>query len=401
MTAGIYISSLWSSKSRQWISGRLGWTKKLKALPVKEHTRIWFHTASLGEFEQARPVIEQLKEQQPDIEIILTFFSPSGYSMRKDYPLASVFYLPADLPGHAKKWLRLVQPDMAVFVKYDLWAGFLKNVLSKQIPAYLISANWIPGSIFQSWSFPPVNALLKKFNAIFFQNGNYVAYFKSKGFENIHVAGDTRIDRSLALPKESIHKIPDVLKDAGPFDLVAGSTWSTDETLLQEVITTLQLKVLLVPHEVTETTLQRITKLFANISVRLSDIEAGNPVPSVILVDQVGILSALYSLGRIAYVGGGFGAGIHNTLEPMAHQKPVIFGPKFQKFPEAVEVVKAEGAWTISNASELRSLLEELLRPGIAETAGKKGYAFLTQNQGATDKVTGYILDSIPFPIKE
>ncbi len=399
--AGIRFSTLWNAKSRLWINGRKEWYQRLLSHPSKKTTRIWFHASSLGEFEQARPVIEKLKERKPEIEIILTFFSPSGYEIRAGYPHASVFYLPADLPGNAKKWISILQPDFAVFVKYDLWPGYLKELAKAEIPAILVSAHWTRLGFFNSWSLPPVNALLKKFKKIFLQAGDDIAFFSQKGFTNLGVTGDTRIDRSLELPIEAFNRIPDILRESGPFDLVAGSTWPPDEKIILEAIDQLDLRVLLAPHIVSEENLRRLVNSFPFPVARFSEMKSPDMESRVVIVDSIGILSFLYSIGKVAYVGGGFGSGIHNTLEPMAHRKPIIFGPSYKRFPEAIEMINKKGAISVTNTSELIKAIKHFQISTESEKAGNTSIEYLHKNAGASDIVTNYILDSIPFSTKK
>ncbi|MBK9981502.1 MAG: 3-deoxy-D-manno-octulosonic acid transferase [Saprospiraceae bacterium] len=394
---GIRISSIWNQKSKQWIEGRKNWLSKINQLPQKSEYRIWFHVASLGEFEQARPVIEKIKDVRPGTEIILSFFSPSGYELKKDYSFASVLYLPADLPGNAKKWLNIVQPDFAVFVKYDLWPGYLRALSTSGIPAILFSANWIPSKRFDSWSNPLTKNLLKKFKFIFLQRSTHLNLFRSMGFNNIGVAGDTRIDRSLKLPLEIAQRMPAVFTSLGKFDLVAGSTWPEDEDILIEVIKTLDLKVMIAPHDVSESNINRLLKKVEGSSIRLSELSANHHDPKIVIIDSIGLLSVLYSLGQIAYIGGGFGKGIHNTLEPMAHAKPVIFGPHYHKFPEAVDMLLLKGAWSVRSAHDLLIVVNELRKPGVSELAGSVCSHYMEENAGATSIVTDYILKSIPY----
>ncbi len=394
---GIRISALWNHKSKQWVQGRKHWVDKINNLPKKSEFRIWFHVSSLGEFEQARPVIERIKELRPETEIILTFFSPSGYEMKHNYELASVMYLPADLPGNAAKWLDIVDPDFAVFVKYDLWPSYLKSLLKKQIPSILISAHWLPDQGFNSWSNPLTINLLKNFKMIFLQRDEYLETFKSKGFKNIKVAGDTRIDRTLRLPEEVQNKIPKELLNLDRFDIVAGSTWPADEELLIEAITKLNLKAIIAPHDVSISNIDRLFEKIKVPAVRFSELKFNIGDIKVIVIDSIGLLSVLYALGNIAYIGGGFGKGIHNSLEAMAHGKPLIFGPHYQKFPEAVDMVALRGAWSIKNEHDLILILDQLRIPGKAEEAGEIAKQYLKAHSGATDIVTDYILKSIPY----
>jgi len=394
--AGIYVWSFWNKKADQWVSGRKNWVSQLQKLPAKKNQRIWFHVSSLGEFEQARPVIEKLKEKKNDLDIILTFFSPSGYTIRSTYSNANVYYLPADIPGNAARWIDLVKPDFAVFVKYDLWPGYLRALAKRKIPTVLISAHWKPSQKFSSWNLPPTRALLYGFRQIFLQQADDVDYFQRKGFQNLSIAGDTRIDRSLQLPLEAASKIPDALKAIPPFDLVAGSTWPPDEKRIAEAIQQLNLRLLIAPHDTSEESIERLVNTFPFQVTKLSSYKVGDPLPKVIIVDSIGLLAYLYSLGKIAYVGGGFGAGIHNTLEPMAHGKPLIFGPAFGKFPEAVDMIKEKAAISISTTDELIQTLNHFNLSDNAERAGAIAYRYLVDHRGASDQVVNYIVGSIP-----
>jgi 3-deoxy-D-manno-octulosonic-acid transferase len=256
---GIRISAIWNQKSQHWLSGRKNWDSDLKKIPLKNDFRIWFHVSSLGEFEQARPVIEKIKELRPGTEIILSFFSPSGFLQKHDYPFATVTYLPADLPGNAKKWIQMIDPDYAVFTKYDLWPGYLKALSDKKIPAILISANWIPGG-FNSWSNPLIKGFLKEFKMIFLQRKEHLTTIQNIGFPNTQVSGDTRIDRSLELPAEVEARIPEKLKAYGHFDLIAGSTWPDDEKILSDAIHHMSLKTIIAPHNVSADNIDRLIK---------------------------------------------------------------------------------------------------------------------------------------------
>lgn len=395
VVGGIRISCLWSEKSRNWIEGRKDWEKKLNLLP-KDGPRIWFHVSSLGEFEQARPVIEKLKARNSKIDILLTFFSPSGYLIRAGYPLANVQYLPADLPGNAGSWIEAVRPDLAVFVKYDLWPGYLKALDDHQIPSILFSAHWTPGAIFASHNIAPTRTLLRKFKQIFLQQGDDLNFFREKGFTNLSAAGDTRIDRSLDLPAEAASRIPGFLMYAGPFDLIAGSTWPADEKLIKEAIIELNLRAIVAPHDVSEANIRRLADYFPSPVIRLSEMKVDGHRPKVVIVDNIGLLNVLYTLGKIAYVGGGFGSGIHNTLEPMAHGKPILFGPKFTRFPEAVEMVRLKSAIPVKDTLTLVKSILHFLEPGVSEAAGQVAFNYLVKNSGASDNVTNYIMESIP-----
>ncbi len=396
----IRLSSLWNKKSRLWLSGRNNWKKDVAKISFSGAPRIWFHVSSLGEFEQARPVIENLKSQHPQTDIILTFFSPSGFTIRKNYQFAEVKYLPADLPGNASYWIEHIRPDLAVFVKYDLWPGFLSALEKKNIPAILISAHWQPGKLFGSWSVPLTTLYLKKFRRIFLQRSEYVSYFNQQGFENVSVAGDTRIDRSLALPLEADTKIPGLLQTFSLYDMVAGSTWPEDENLICDIVNTSAFRIIIAPHDISSS---RISGLVSKLNVKyskLSELKKEDDAAQVLVVDSIGLLAYLYKSGKVAYVGGGFGKGIHNILEPMAFGKPVIFGPLYEKFPEAVDAVRNGNGLTIMNTQDLKIALLQLEDPELLSRLGSASRNYLEEHSGASARVTNYILDSIPFPEK-
>ena len=398
MHVGIRISSFWNPKAAQWISGRKDWRKKIASLSEKHSTRIWFHVSSLGEFEQARPVIEELKRGNPEFEIILTFFSPSGYEIRKNYAPAKVFYLPVDLPGNAEHWISVIQPDLAVFVKYDLWPGFLHALIKHKLPFILISAHFRPGT-FSSWSIPPTSFLLKKANAIFLQNEQWIEKLKEKGFHNIRIAGDTRIDRTLMLANETDNQLSKEIIALPAFDLIAGSTWKEDEDYLIPVIEKLNLKVILAPHDISESNINRLLKQINVSAMRFSQWKEKIQDFQILVIDNIGMLAYLYSRGKIAYIGGGFGKGIHNILEPAAHHVPIIFGPKYYAFPEAESMFKSGAAVSIKDQAELENAIQ-LFSGKNGQSAGERAYAFLENNKGATQIITSYIRESIPFGSK-
>ena len=399
MVAGIRLSSIWNPKSARWIEGRKDWRKSIEALSLKSNPRIWFHVSSLGEFEQARPVIEKIKRERPAIEIILSFFSPSGFEIRKAYPFARVVYLPADVPGAAQDWLNAIRPDLAVFVKYDLWAGYLRELYRKNIPYVLISAHIKGGFGFHSWSTPPVKGLLKKAKMIFLQKETSMTTLRDKGFFHIRVAGDTRIDRALQLTNDAAHQLPATIRNLGTFDLIAGSTWPADEHILIPIIQQLNLRVIIAPHDIRPSNIDRLIKAIPVPAVKLSEIAHAKGNIRVLVVDNIGMLSMLYALGDVAYVGGGFGKSIHNILEPAAHGKPVIFGPRYHAFPEAEELVETGSAFAVRNTSELAERVS-YLQGKHGEEAGQKAWQYLHKNAGATEIVTSYLLESIPYTLE-
>lgn len=392
---GIHISSFWNKKSAQWLEGRKDWKKKLQQIPEKKNARIWFHVSSLGEFEQARPVIEEIKKRNVDIDIILTFFSPSGYAIRKDYALASVHYIPADLPGNAKLFLEQIQPDIAVFTKYDLWPGFINQLLRKKIRTVLISAHWSTDRTFASWNFPLTKTLLKRFDRIFLQDDTFINEIRNEGFHNLAIAGDTRVDRSLSLSGEVSTRLPETLRNTSNYDLVVGSSWPKDEELVLAAAEKLSLKVIIAPHDVSPSNIYRLTKELKLSYQLFSRFEEGVD-HQVLIMDSIGLLSVLYAAGDTAYVGGGFGKGIHNILEPASHGKPIIFGPNHTKFPEAIHLKKSQGAWSVNTKEELFEILGSLRDPDAKSIAGNRALDYLNEKAGATAIVSNYLMELLP-----
>ena len=397
MTGLIRLAAWWNPSARKWVDGRRDWRSSLAALPPKQGRRIWFHVASLGEFEQARAVIEGLREKRPDIDIVLTFFSPSGYEQRKNYPHARVCYLPADVPGNARQWIEGIAPDMVVFVKYDLWPGYVRAVVEQQVPALLIAAHWTPDQRMASWSNPLVRHWLKRFNRIFLQRGDHLEAFRAMGYNNLDVAGDTRIDRALQLPAESADRLPTALRDLGRFDLVAGSTWGPDEALLFSTTRDRPGRYAIVPHDVSESHIEKIMAHAPDDCLRLSAWRPGMAF-KYLVIDRIGLLAYLYALADAAYVGGGFGKGIHNTLEPMAYGIPVIVGPHHTRFPEAVDAIRLGGMFAAKDKTSLLRILERLADGSFRREAGTIGREYLEARRGASARLVDYIAESLPCP---
>ena len=359
--------------------------------------RVWFHIASLGEFEQARPIIEQLREQRGDIEIIITFFSPSGYEIRKSYPLAdAIFYLPADTPKNARRLIKAINPDVAVFIKYEFWLNYLAELRRCNIPTLLVSAIFRRESIF----FHPWGKIwrdaLATFSNIFVQNDNSKLLLKELGIERVTVAGDTRFDRVRAIAHEA-REIAFIKEFRGlnPL-LVAGSTWRRDE----ELITTLandnpEIKFVIAPHEIEDSHIEDIVKRCSGGAIRYTQCDTTTPVADyqVIILDTMGMLSATYRYATWAYVGGGFGTGIHNILEPAVYGLPIVFGPRYQKFNEAVEMVGRGIARSISNYAELSEWFAPLRdNATLWQQLHNASLTYTSSNCGATERICEAIL---------
>lgn len=394
--AGIGLSAPFGNeKAKKWLEGRKDWRRHLKqavaALPTGP--RIWLHAASLGEFEQGRPVLEAIKKNRPDQQIMLTFFSPSGYEQQKDFKGADlVAYLPLDTAANAADFLDILKPQAALFVKYEFWYYYLNALHRRQIPALLFAATFRKDQPFFKWHGGLFRAMLNCYSHIQVQDEKSRQLLQALPLSvPVSLGGDTRYDRVLAIAQEakSFEKIS--LFKADRSLMVAGSTWPADEALLQEWLAQYPSgwKLVLAPHEIDEAHLQSIEKLFAGNTIRFSRFRESAP-QSVLLIDNIGMLSALYRYGDIAYIGGGFArSGIHNVLEPAVFGLPVLMGPYYEKFSEARMLASKGYAIPVKNASglqtgfqQLRSRLPEL-RPAIKSC--------IAAQAGATEKVLTWL----------
>ena len=375
---------------------RLGVEGRKKTFQILEEKRdftkklIWFHAASLGEFEQGRPLIEKMKSQYPDYQILLTFFSPSGYEIRKNYPHADIItYLPIDTQKNAKCFLEATKPDMIFFIKYEFWYYFLKTATDKKIPTYYVAALFRPQQFFFAWYGKFMQPILQKISHYFVQNEVSKKQLESIGIQQISVVGDPRIDRvmELAAQAKNFPIIEDFCKKKKI--MVIGSSWAQDEAiLLPFVAKNTDWKFIIAPHEIDEKHLQNIENQSLVKIVRYSKHEK-NSDANVLLIDNIGMLNSLYRYGKIAYIGGGFGSGIHNTLEPMAYGLPVIFGPKYQKFEEANAMISAtpQGAFSIKSTEDLSVIFTFLKEEKNYDAASETILEYMEKNKGATEKI--------------
>ena len=376
---------------------------------------VWIHAASVGEFEQARPLIEQLKIHNSQFKIVVTFFSPSGYEARKNYELADgVFYLPFATPLNAKRFIETLQPSMAIFVKYEFWPAYLKALKKRGIPTYCISAIFRPTQRFFHWYGASARRVLKCFTHIYVQDEASRRLLAEHGIHECSVAGDTRFDRVVEIVESQKSKDLSAQSNLTPVAqftegaervLIAGSTWPEDEELLEAYLENTEcriqntdsgkrVKLILVPHEIDEQHLHFIFNLFQGRMVRYSTI---NAMPSnmsrlnilrnaqVMVIDTMGLLSSIYRFGQVAYIGGGFGVGIHNTIEAAVYGVPVVFGPNYHHFREAQGLIDAGAARSIKNYSELEAALNTALDQH--ETIGAKAAAYVQSELGATEKI--------------
>lgn len=391
----VRIAAFFNPKAQQWVNGRKEWPAKLQhAIHEKfdgQGKRIWIHCASLGEFEQGRPLIESIVREYPDAKILLSFFSPSGYEIRKHYAFADhVCYLPADTPFQTNLFLDIAKPDLAIFVKYEFWLRMLNNLEKRKVPTFLVSAVFRPGQIF----FKPFGQLwlhaLKNLSFIFVQDAGSEELLLRAGLVNVKRVGDTRVDRvvQLAQAAEPNPWLEVFAENANL--LIVGSSWPPDEQLLVPLINDdlpENWKVVIAPHHITENGLQRIEQNISRHTVRYSKAEEhALRQAGVLLLDNVGMLGGIYRYGKLAYIGGGFGAGIHNTLEPMAFGLPVIFGPAYKKFTEAVTMVERGGAFVVHDANELRRVFR-VLDTQTLQQASSRCKSYIQNQQGASAQI--------------
>lgn len=387
---GIRAIAPFHTKAALWINGRKNVFRQLENSKTERSGRkvIWFHCASLGEFEQGRPILEHLRSSDPDCYIVLSFFSPSGYEVRKKYSQANlILYLPTDTSRNARKWIDLLKPSMAFFVKYEFWYFYLKALEEASVPHYLISGIFRPNQFL----FKPGAAFLKNrlkgFDCLFVQNQASCIVLQQEGIQNFILSGDTRLDRVCEIAAQPYELTQLLHPSTDKPLLVAGSTWASDLPLLASVAE--KCNILVAPHNVTESECQLIETTFAARKVRrLSNIQPGEDLPNICIVDSVGVLSFLYRFADIAYVGGGFGKAIHNTMEPAVYGKPVIFGPAFRKFAEAEGLKDAGGGIPVFSASEFTEVLFKLIdNKDYRVDVGRKAAAYVQQNAGATKRI--------------
>ncbi|MGQ9848304.1 MAG: 3-deoxy-D-manno-octulosonic acid transferase, partial [Bacteroidales bacterium] len=364
-TFSIKIASLFNQKAKYWINGRKNIWQKIAAFQNQNQSKvIWFHVSSLGEFEQGRPLIEKLKDLYPSLKIVLTFFSPSGYEIRKSYASADVvFYLPIDNPTNAKRFYELIKPNLVVFVKYDFWYYYIREAHKRNIPIILISAVFQPSQIFFKWYGAFFRNILKNFNNIFVQDEKSEKLLKQIGIHS-EVAGDTRCDRVIQIAQNPLplNEVRAFVQNR--FTIVVGSMWNEDMLILKNTINSSPDDILwiIAPHNIEDAYISLLEKQIIKPTLRYSKLqESKDSQFQVLFVDNIGKLSSLYQFAKIAYIGGGFGKGIHNTLEPAAYGVPVIFGPKYQKFNEAIDMINEGAAFSIKNKKECSKIFSTLI----------------------------------------
>ena len=363
----IYIASVFRHKKAvQWINGRKNLFSEIEKKVKTSHPLAWFHCASLGEFEQGRPLMEEFRKQYPTYKILLTFFSPSGYEVRKNYNGADyIFYLPIDTPANAKHFLALTNPTLVFFIKYEFWFNYIKQIKNNAIPFFVVSSNFRKSQHYFKWYGFWFRKQLKGVSRFFVQNNNSLQLLNNIHITNVTVSGDTRFDRVMALAQNTM-KLPLIEKFCDGKDIfIAGSTWEPDEDILIKLINSekTKYKFIIAPHMVDKPHIASLVeKIKKGHVVLYSEADPDNVLyAKVLIIDCIGILSNLYRYGKIAYIGGGFGSGIHNILEAATYGMPVIFGPKYHKFIEAVELIEKGGAYCIHNENEFMQVVMDLI----------------------------------------
>ncbi len=411
---GIAIASLFNEKVRKMWRGEREAFKILKQKVDPSAKYVWFHAASLGEFEQGRPLMERIRKEYPQYKILLTFYSPSGYEVRKNYEGADIIcYMPVDTRLNAIRFLRLVRPVMAFFIKYEFWSNFLHILKHRNIPTYSVSSIFREDQVFFKWYGRSYANVLKCFTRFFVQNEESKRLLEGIGITDVDIVGDTRFDRVLQI-KEAAKHLPiceafrkgvavsssssalssfDPEKESRPdFKVfVAGSSWPPDEEIFIRFFNEHKdWRLLIAPHVIAEEHLKLILSLLKNKKVvrytQTNPEEAAKA--DVLIIDCFGLLSSMYNYGDIAYIGGGFGVGIHNTLEAAVWNMPVIFGPNNKKFQEAQGLLKSGGGFEITNYESFEGLMNSMINnPAFLKQAGDKAGAFVASLSGATGKV--------------
>ncbi|MGF7076671.1 3-deoxy-D-manno-octulosonic acid transferase [Mucilaginibacter sp. 3215] len=400
----IRFAALFNNKAKLWVAGRKN------PVFVRIESSIWFHFASLGEFEQGRPILEAMRNLHPKKKIVVTFFSPSGYEIRKNTPLADfVYYLPLDTARNARRFIDAINPEIVIFTKYEYWFHFFNEANKRNIPLYIVSGIFRPAQVFFKWYGGFNRRILSLVSHFFLQDEASAQLLKGIGITNASVSGDTRFDRVWANAQN-----PKVLPLIEQFKnghklFIAGSTWPQDENILAKLVSQYpDWKFIFAPHEIPEEKVNNLIDLlpqgkaitFSQLRTEAEGLKSGdfinqsltsNNLQSLV-IDNIGMLSSLYAYADIAYIGGGFGVGIHNTLEAAAFGLPVIFGPNYQKFNEARELIALKAGFSISNETELKDIVDTLVNDEpFYNITRKKVFNYVKENVGATEMIMKYI----------
>lgn len=395
--SGIFIASFFNKKARLFVHGRRGLMHHLRLALPSDRPVVWFHCASLGEFEQGRPLMEAWRQRNPHHFILLTFFSPSGYEVRKDYPGADhTCYLPMDTPKNAKTFVSAIkQLHTVFFIKYEYWLNYIDAIYARGVPLYMVSGIFRSRQHFFKWYGAIFRRRLSRFQYFFLQDHASATLLESIGIEAFSVSGDTRFDRVIEIA-DNARPLP-VLHEFCNDSLViiAGSTWPPDEQLFATHMPRTEEgkapRLIIAPHLVDEDHIKRIIRLFSGHKVaRWSQRSNDNHIKDarVLIIDTIGLLSRVYQYGHVAYIGGGFGKGIHNTLEAATYGIPVVFGPNHRRFKEAVDLLQAGAAFAVEDGSSFTQCMMQLItQKPFREKAGKAASHYVKQHSGATSHI--------------
>ena len=388
---GVKLAALFSDKPAKMVKGHRDAFDLLKSKIDRNSRYIWFHAASLGEFEQGRPLIERIRKEYPQYKILQTFFSPSGFEVRKNYDGADIVcYLPIDTPSNVKKFIDLVNPCMVFFVKYEFWQNYLNALSKKDIPVYSVSSIFRPGQIFFRWYGKSYQQVLKTFAHLFVQNEESKQLLAEIGVKNTTVVGDTRFDRVLDICAAA-KQLPLVQKFKGnALTFVAGSSWGPDEDIFIKYFNAHpEMKLVIAPHVVNDSHLKEIESKLQRSCVRYTKATEENVEQAdCLIIDCYGLLSSIYRYGEISYIGGGFGVGIHNVLEAAVYGIPVIFGPNNKKFREAQHLLANKGGFEINGYEDFEQLMNKFLTDeAYLKQSGQAAGNYVKGNAGAMEKI--------------
>ena len=397
----IYLYSFKDPKAAKWIEGRQGQWRAIRKNLNPRKKKFWIHCASLGEFEQGRTLIDRLKEIYPDTELVVTFFSPSGYEIRHNYKNADhVFYLPIDSKENARWFIHHVNPRLAVFIKYEYWYFYYKTLNEQNIPLIQVSTTFRADQTFFRWYGKPLRKILTYVDHFFLQDSNSADLLDDLGFYNHSRINDTRFDRVNTMAKRSV-RLPFLEKfTAGKAVLIGGSTYRKEEEIIEKIIdNNWDGKVIIAPHQVNRERIEEIAGRFSESYCIYSEIPEAEDweEKQVMVIDKIGMLGSLYRYGSIAFIGGAFHDHLHNTLEPAAYGLPIIVGPQYHKFREVSKLISKGGAFSISDSGQFIKLLEEELNTEEQrEERGQKARKFVKDNTGGTEKVVNHIRTLLP-----
>lgn len=387
----IKISSLFNNKARLWLDGRKNIFEQLKKINSLDNI-YWFHCASLGEFEQAKPIIEKIKSRDASVKILITIFSPSGYQFAKKYKEADyVFYLPLDTPSNAKRFIEIVNPKKVFFVKYEFWYNYLFQLKQNNIPTYLISGVFRKDQLFFKWYGSTHKKMLSFFTHFFVQNKKSQILLNSLGFNNTSITGDTRLDR--VYENSLIAETPRLIEKftANKKVIILGSSWSNEEKIISEFIhsTKRDLKFIIAPHDIKESRIKSIEALLADENhIRYSDANGKNISDyKILIIDNIGILANSYQFTDITFVGGGFTGALHNILEPASFGNALFFGPKHQKFHEAEELINEKGAFEIKDIDDFIAITNHLLSENNLKETQQINKEYIKKGKGVSEKI--------------